>query len=487
MNDPMDVAVARLKVASYSSAAPFHPDQRFPEYRFGELGSTNLVYAGVRKLFQSLGMDVDNHGTPQWNPLGAVIKPGDRVLVKPNLIWHRHRLHENQWQQVITHGSLVRCVIDYVLIALHNQGEIWVADGPQQDAHWDAIVQQTGLATVCRFYKDVTKVKVALIDLREEYMESRDGVIFRRTPLTGDPLGSVVINLDAHSRFNGFKGEGRYYGADYDQTEVNAHHRNGCHGYRLSGSAAVADVIINLPKMKTHKKTGVTLCLKNLVGVNTARNWLPHYTDGSPDTHGDQFATSTLKSRTERRIVRLLQQLALRRPLVFAPMFRMLKQISQPVYGDTESVVRSGNWYGNDTAWRMVHDINRAALFSAGKKFPTPCAKRYLAVVDGVIAGEGNGPEAPDAVHSGLLVGGLNPVAVDCATTVLMGLDPLKIPLLREAFKPSQLPLVAFSYDDIRLISDAPEWNGAIGSISPETCLRFKPHFGWRGKVERKG
>lgn len=52
----------------------------------------------------------------------------------------------------------------------------------------------------------------------------------------------------------------------------------------------MADVFINLPKMKVHKKTGVTLSLKNLVGINADKNWLPHYSGGSPRNGGDQFS-----------------------------------------------------------------------------------------------------------------------------------------------------------------------------------------------------
>ena len=47
----------------------------------------------------------------------------------------------------------------------------------------------------------------------------------------------------------------------------------------LSTDGVVASYIeINIPKLKTHKKLGMTLCLKNLVGVTDPRYWLPHYT-----------------------------------------------------------------------------------------------------------------------------------------------------------------------------------------------------------------
>jgi hypothetical protein len=236
--------------------------------------------------------------------------------------------------------------------------------------------------------------------------------------------------------------------------------------------------------MKTHKKVGVTLCLKNLVGINTGRNWLPHYTDGNPTTGGDQFPVASVKSMSERWGIRRFQQLTLRSPRFFAPLFRMAKIIATPIWGHTEEIIRSGNWYGNDTAWRMVHDINRCLLYSDGDKFPLSCPKRYFAVVDGVIAGDGNGPATPDRYEAGVLIAGFNPVAVDCVTARLMGFDPMKIAMLCEAFEPSELPLAPFDYTDITVQSDRVEWQGGITDFKEDDCYRFRPHFGWHGRIE---
>ena len=37
-------------------------------------------------------------------------------------------------------------------------------------------------------------------------------------------------------------------------------------------------VLINIPKLKTHKKVGLTVALKNLVGTTPRTNWLPRQT-----------------------------------------------------------------------------------------------------------------------------------------------------------------------------------------------------------------
>lgn len=135
----------------------------------------------------------------------------------------------------------------------------------------------------------------------------------------------------------------------------------------------------------------------------------------------------------------------------------------------------------------MAQDINRCLLYSNGITFPTLRPKRYFAVVDGIVAGDNEGPAAPDRVQAGLLVAGFNPVAVDCVTARLMGFDPMRIPMLREAFAPSELPLAAFRYQDLEIASNRTEWRGTLADVRAESTYHFKPHFGWRGAIEWVG
>lgn len=479
-----EIAAFRLPEATYPKEPPFHPSTAYPEYQLSATGPANGIYAGVRELFHLLGLDAAAYGTPAWNPLGAIVRPGDKVVLKPNLIWHSHRYHQHEFEQVITHGSIIRAVLDYVLIALQGRGEIWVADGPQLDADWKVIMERTGVDRICAWYKSHTPVPVHLLDLRDQWEDVRGDVLYGTTNLPGDPAGSTEVNLGPVSRFTGHRGAGKYYGATYDQVETNFHHTGERQEYRISRTVASADVFINLPKVKTHKKTGITLSLKNLVGINTGRNWLPHHTDGDPSNGGDQFPVASVKNNSERKGIRVLERLTLANPRLFAPLFRLAKTVARPFFGHTQQTIRSGNWYGNDTCWRMVHDINRCLLYSNGTDFPTPQPKRFFSVVDGVVSGDADGPAAPDAVPSGFLVAGFNPVAVDCTVTRLVGFDPMKLPMLREAFVPSKLPLVPFAYEDIRLVSNRPEWSGGITQLDPKACLAFRAHFGWTGQIE---
>ncbi len=470
--------------AKYPANSPFHPHTAYPEYAMKAIGGQNAVYQGVRNLLHLLGLDEENYGTAAWNPFGSLIRSGDRVIIKPNLIGHAHRYDRSQWEQVITHGSVVRAVADYVLIALKGKGEIWIADGPQLDADWSEILRRTGLDKVVEWYNANGSVPVRLLDLRDEREDMRGDVLYGTYPLPGDPNGSTEVNLAARSRFADREGLGRYYGANYDQKETNYHHSEGRHEYRISKTVTTANVFINLPKVKTHKKVGVTLSLKNLVGINTGRNWLPHHTDGEPANGGDQFPVASTRNRSERLGVRKLERLTSSYPQLFAPVYRLAKRVATPFWGHTRETIRSGNWHGNNTAWRMVQDINRCFFYSDGKSYPTAQPKRYFTLLDGIVAGEKDGPAAPDRMDAGFLIGGFNPVAVDCATARLMGFDPMKIPALRESFAPSDLPLAPFAYGEITIASNRTEWRRKITDIKDGDTLHFKPHFGWTGSIE---
>lgn len=65
--------------------------------------------------------------------------------------------------------------------------------------------------------------------------------------------------------------------------------------------------------------------------------------------------------------------------------------------------------------------------------------KPALNIVDAIVAMEGNGPGSGDPVQRGILIAGVNPVAVDVVAARLAGLDADLLPLEREAER-MQLP-----------------------------------------------
>jgi hypothetical protein len=313
-------------------------------------------------------------------------------------------------------------------------------------------------------------------------------VILDRIDLPGDPRGYVAYDLGHDSEFHGHPGAGSYYGADYATGEVNAHHSGGKHEYLISRSAIEADVFVNLPKLKTHKKSGITVNLKNLVGINGDKNWLPHHTEGDPRSGGDEVPAMTSLHRVERAGVKALRRVALSIPVLGPRVMVQAKRAGAVAFGDTETVIRSGNWYGNDTTWRMCLDLNKLLLYgNPDGTLRAPkieARKRYLSFVDGIVAGEGRGPMNPDPVQAGLVIAGTDPAVVDLACAVLMGFDPEKIPVVRGAFHTHGWPVASVPPAAIELISDEAGWCGSPSRLDPGALFRFRPHFGWVGRIE---
>jgi uncharacterized protein (DUF362 family) len=473
--------------AWYSRTPPFNPAFQYPEYPFKSdvsQGAGNPAYDGVRAALIKLGLDVEHLGTQDWNPLGSIIEPGDFVVLKPNLIRESHGIFADQWEQVVTHGSVVRAVLDYVFIALQGRGRVLVADGPQTDSDFDAISSRLGLDRVVQFYAE-HGLDVRLVDLRRDRWFQKGDVIYRRIPLPGDPSGYTTIDLGETSEFASYRLNGRFYGADYDMAETSSFHSNGHNSYILCRSVIDADVIINLPKMKTHKKTGVTLSLKNIVGINGYRNCLPHHTVGTPDQGGDEFPTTDAAHKVQSQALTWFREVLVARGGTGEAWARAVKRVGRLAFGGTDVAVRSGNWYGNDTAWRMVLDLNKALFHFEGDGEPRRKPLRYLAIVDGIVAGEGNGPTSPDVVKAGILVAGFNPVAVDTVCATLMGFDFRKLPMLARAWEKFPHPLVSFDAQDVVSRSNRAEWDCDLQNLEQCLHLGFQPHLGWKGHIER--
>jgi uncharacterized protein (DUF362 family) len=475
--------------AHYCDQPPFHPSQLYPECTWSDsLSESNPVYEAVRGCFHVTGLDAGKFGLPEWNPLRDLIHVGETVLLKPNMVHQRHPRDSQGWRYVITHGSVIRAIADYVWKAIGPKGKIIVADAPQTDASFAEMTRLLGLDILQDFYR-AHGLQFEIIDLRQEEWTTRGDVVVARRKLPANPYGSIAFDLGEASEFAGHAGSGHYYGADYDARVVNHHHSDGHHEYLIAGCAIKCDVVFNLPKWKTHKKAGITASLKNLVGVNADKNWLPHHTEGAPAAGGDEHPNPGLKHRTERRVAAAVRGLSHRVPVVGPWVHRVARSAGKSVFGDTETTVRSGNWFGNDTVWRMCLDLNKIVFYGnsdGSLRTPTPeNRKRHYVFVDGIIAGEGSGPLNPDPVRAGVALFGIHPPSVDAACAYLMGLDADKIPIVARAFECRALPLSEHPWREVRMRSNDPRWNRHLVEIPAADTFHFKPHFGWKDHIER--
>ena len=238
---------------------------------------------------------------------------GKRVVLKPNLVeYHRDKV-------INTHPHVVAAAIE--LCRREGAAEIIVAEGP---GHWrnvEYLVQASGLGDVLRHYK------VPFIDLNHD-----------------EPIKSVNL--------------GRLTKLD--------------HLY-LSRTVATAEVLISLPKLKTHHWAGATLSLKNLFGT------LPGV-----------------------------------------------------CYG----------WPKNELHWR---GIDNSIVDIALTRTPD------LAIVDGIIGMEGDGPINGTPKPFGRCIMGCDPLAVDATCCRLMKLRPERIGYLMMGY---QKKLGLFREEEIQQIGE---------------------------------
>ena len=485
-DDPV-VAVCDTGASAYPDREPFDPPEAYPELPSpdGALKATNSVYAGVRETLRLLGLDAGRYGGASWNPLGEIIRPGDRVVIKPNLVRHFHG-NGGRLDALVTHGSVVRAVLDYALLALGNRGEVTLGDSPLQYADFASTLRACGLVGVIERTRRHAAVPIRVVDFRRERSEKRDGMIVARVPNDGDPGGYKIVDLQSSSRFAGLPADRmrRFRVTQYDPRTMQRAHGESTHAYLLPASVLGADVVINLPKLKTHRKVAITAAMKNLVGINGSKDWLPHHTAGCVASGGDEYLQRSLRKAV---ISALRDRLEGRRN----PLARRAIRIVERAVKATGHVTAfpdpywEGSWHGNDTLWRMVHDLHRALFFadSSGALRAEP-QRRCLTIVDAVVAGEGEGPMRPAPRPTGLLVAGANPLAVDTVCCRLMGFDERRIPLLFNAINNGFHPPLA-APERIRIATNAPAWERLFDLPRSQT-LRFAPPAGWAGVVELK-
>ena len=472
---------------NYPQHSPFHPDCIYPELnRLGltQTDSTNRLYKNIRTLFEDMGLDSKRIGSSSWNPFSDFIAPGDRVLIKPNLVLH-HNKRNKDISAVVTHASVIRPIIDYVLLALQGKGVVIIGDAPHGDADFESIVKSNGLRGLVDWFRDFKGINVELRDFRKYvYPGGFDSSVCQRVDL--DPEGYILVDLGHLSKLNGLVHIERLYGSDYNRKHIVQQHSGGSHKYLISGTVLNADVIISVPKLKTHKKTGVTVNLKNLVGINGDKNYLAHYRVGSPSHGGDEYPDT-------KNIIAWISRAysAFSRDILLAPNKKALRYLNRilripflllsNIYTKMSSakVIDQGNWYGNDTCWRMCLDLNYILQFADKKgNLHTKSQRKYFCLVDGIISGEGNGPMEPDPKKCGILVAGNNPYKTDFICTYIMGFDTQKLKLISESVKDTA---VGFMPNKLKVSCRKDRM------IIPyhELNLNFKPHYSWEKKIER--
>lgn len=404
-----------------------------------------------------------------------LVPVGARVLLKPNWVLHYNKSGKGM-DCMITHPAFILAVVQELLRA--EPATITIADAPIQDCDFDALFDASFLADL---HALAGPCAISITDLRRTTRSSHIWhTLITRNRRDRDAF--VLFDLGTDSLLEPIADPpGRFRNTNYDPRELMRTHRPGVHHYLLARELFEADVVINLPKLKTHRKGGITAALKNLVGLNGDKDFLPHHRIGGSASGGDcypgrkpfkrlaEYALDCANYRLDRATYPVWQKLAL-----------LASGLSRLVYGDSNL---EGEWYGNDTTWRMVLDLNRIALY--GRPDGTIATTRQRALytlTDALIAGEAFGPLAPEPVNLGMVTFAAAPPCADLIHAALMQFDWQKIALIREAFAANPRPLVACLPHHVR----ARHHNTLLtfDQVARTLGKPFRPPRGWVGHVE---
>lgn len=482
------VALTVTQTYQYPDKHTFYrPDSAYPEYYFGEKylsSSKNEVYAAVRESLHLLGLDAEHYGTEEWNPLKDFVKPGDHVLIKPNLVMDNNPSGEGT-DCLYTQPAVVAPMVDYVLIALRGKGKIVIGDAPMQECKFEKLIEESGYKSMIEWYREKGH-DVELVDFRELKSDVVNGI---RVQKINDNARGRVINLGTDSEFAGTSSEelDKMRITNYDPDILKQHHTVDKNEYYISDYVLNADCVINMPKPKCHRKAGVTISLKNMVGINVRKEYLPHHTMGSVEEGGDEYAKKNAVHRLRSRLWDKRNKLSAQNKLVKARVYNFISKICSAILKMRGLKYFEGSWWGNHTISRTIADLNKILYYAdKGGRMQSIPQRKVLIVADMIISGEKEGPVMPSRKEVGMIAAGINPVCFDEAIAGLMGFDKEKIPTLKTARGVKKYPLITSNAEPVFYSNENKYEQHTPEELSPKERLSFIPSRGWKGHIEIK-
>ncbi|MFA5842598.1 MAG: DUF362 domain-containing protein [Candidatus Gracilibacteria bacterium] len=393
-------------------------DKAYPEFPYDE---NSALHKALKDLFKALGV-------PPENPFKDSIKPGETALIKPNWVMHTHP-NEKNLDCLISHTSLIRYLIDFLAKAMQGQGTIVLGDSPLQSCDLPKLLDRSHIHEVLtNARQQYPQIQFVIEDWRLTH--------YKNKPIPLDDFGNIqsskhqIIDLKQKSFLEDIRDYSNQFRITcYKPSLLKKHHAPGKHEYFIANRVFDADFIINLPKMKTHIKAGLTGALKNLIGINGHKEYLPHHIKGPYFKGGDNYLMPNKIREYHENVYDYFwehssEMSSLKRNL-FSFWLNVLLVLSF-ILG--KEIISAGQWRCNETIWRTTLDLNQI-LYFFGPKRP----RKILTILDGIIAGERQGPLCPQAKKIGVLIGGENPAHVDAIAAQLMGYNVSRIPTVYHA------------------------------------------------------
>lgn len=413
-----------------------------------------------------------------------------QVVIKPNWVMH-------ECDPAYPIAALVtdaRVIVETVRAAFElfpSVERVTVGDCPEQRADWRLLCEQSGLSRWIDPLESQFAGRLAFRDLRNVvFRQVGDALVEDDGAPHGDPAGYREVQLHGESHLEPIADQADNFSIhDHDTALTRGGHRRGDHRYLVCQSVLDADLIINLPKWKAHSKSGLTGALKNLVGINGDKSYLPHFRRGSPRWGGDEYSDEGRWLYWAQNNLFQLVRGTVAYDLL-RPGWKAVKQVnnairrrsSTPRSMPADFYVVGGSWHGNQTVWRMIYDLNLVLQRADrnGRLQPAP-QRDTVSIVDGLVGGEGDGPLKARPRDTGMLFAGRDPFAIDATLAWMMGFDPDAIPMLDRRADFIGRGWGDFSLHDLTITVDGVPQRLCDSPIN----FNFAPAPGWIGHIER--
>ena len=391
----------------------------FPETK-RNLSSLKNIYKDPERLFTLIDGVAREYLTKE-------IIEGKRVLLKPN--WVRHSKNEEDEWCLRTHDAFLLASLDYVLRL--QPKEVLIGDAPIQGCQWGKMVSNE-LVKAVDDLSTKYKIPISIKDFRRvHFNQDQNNTIEQKESIEN----YVIFDVGKKSYLEPItkKNSNQFRVTVYNPDRFHESHSPGVHKYCITKELFDADVVISLPKVKTHQKAGITAALKNIVGLNGDKDFLPHHRIGGTDQGGDCYpGGNKLRYWSELSLDEANRNKGKWKYKIYTRISSILWRLSLPKKVHNTAA----GWYGNDTTWRMVMDLNQIVYY--GRKDGTLGNERqrlFFSLCDGIIGGEGNGPLNPESLALGVVSFTNSSGWNDLAMAQLMGMNTDKIPLLVSAEK----------------------------------------------------
>ncbi|MDR4498074.1 MAG: DUF362 domain-containing protein [Candidatus Scalindua sp.] len=401
-------------------------EPRYAEFPFS--ATDDPIYRSLKALFAAAYKDSEN-------PFKKWVSPGGTVVIKPN--WVRDFNPANQdIDCLLTHASIIKYMMDWSARALDGQGTIIIADAPLQSCDYERLLEITSVKELVRLARDQYKnINIFCEDWRLTQMNGERGDQIVVDQYLGGSIEKmltnkhVLIDLGRDSFLEDIADYAKMFRVTcYKPSMLQTHHAPGLHQYLVTRRIKEADLVINLPKMKTHIKAGLTGALKNLVGINGHKEFLPHHMIGAYFSGGDGYALKNFAQEWYDKLYdHLWEHYMETSNLKRFGYYQLLKVVVALIRVTGGQRISYGCWSGNETIWRMILDLNHITYFGEN------AAKKVINIVDGVVAGEREGPLKPSPKHLGIVMLGENPAYIDAVIARIMGYNVSRIPTVYNA------------------------------------------------------